>query len=316
MNAVMPTIKRARGKPYRWTIEPAPLAKIANHEKMMPKNFIRADGYGITAACRNYLEPLIAGEVYPPYENGIPTYLRVPKKFVKRRLPEYTIADAETACRSVVDTAAGAAGMETGVSGCRKQWESFMILGNRIGWMLLLVLGVAQAIAEEAKPMTNADVVEMVKAGLPESTVVLSVKSSESAFDTDAAALIELSKQKVPTAVVEAMIRAASGEQAPARSGPSKRRLQEEYRRRRCRRAEDALFDAGHSPSRACVRLRRCGGVCGAAGEERGAAIAVATTHVRSWRSPRMRRRRVTSPWRNLAIRRNGTREVMIGGAT
>jgi 6-phosphofructokinase 1 len=60
---------------------------------MMPKNFIRADGYGITAACRNYLEPLIAGEAYPPYANGIPTYLRVPKKFVKRKLAEYSIAD-------------------------------------------------------------------------------------------------------------------------------------------------------------------------------------------------------------------------------
>ena len=60
---------------------------------MMPKSFIRADGYGITAACRKYLEPLIAGEAYPPYENGVPAYLRVPKKFVKRKLPEYRISD-------------------------------------------------------------------------------------------------------------------------------------------------------------------------------------------------------------------------------
>lgn len=93
MNAVMPTIRRTSTKPYRWRIEPAPLAKIANHEKMMPKHFIRADGYGITAACRNYLEPLIAGEAYPAYANGIPTYLRVPKKFVRRKLAEYAILD-------------------------------------------------------------------------------------------------------------------------------------------------------------------------------------------------------------------------------
>ncbi|MBK6437006.1 MAG: hypothetical protein IPF83_14945 [Rhodanobacteraceae bacterium] len=59
----------------------------------MPKNFIRSDGYGITAACRNYLQPLIAGEAYPPYTNGIPAYLRVPKKFVKRKLAEYVITD-------------------------------------------------------------------------------------------------------------------------------------------------------------------------------------------------------------------------------
>ena len=94
MNAVMPVIKRVRQSPYAWRVEAAPLAKIANHEKMMPTNFIRADGYGITAACRKYLEPLIAGEAYPRYgANGMPEYLRVPKKFVKRKLPEYKISD-------------------------------------------------------------------------------------------------------------------------------------------------------------------------------------------------------------------------------
>ncbi|MBI2397022.1 MAG: 6-phosphofructokinase [Xanthomonadales bacterium] len=93
MNAVMPIIRRVAQSPYRWKIEPAPLAKIANHEKMMPKNFIRADGYGITKACRNYLEPLIAGEACPPYARGIPSYLRVPRKFIKRKLAEYVVAD-------------------------------------------------------------------------------------------------------------------------------------------------------------------------------------------------------------------------------
>ena len=59
MNGVMPVIVRTSDAPYRWKIEAAPLDKIANHEKKMPDNFIRKDGYGITAACRRYLEPLI-----------------------------------------------------------------------------------------------------------------------------------------------------------------------------------------------------------------------------------------------------------------
>ena len=94
MNAVMPVIVRTSQSPYRWKIEPAPLSKVANHEKFMPKSFIRSDGYGITARCRQYLEPLIRGEDYPPYgADGLPRYVRLANRPVKQKLPNYTIAD-------------------------------------------------------------------------------------------------------------------------------------------------------------------------------------------------------------------------------
>ena len=70
-NAVMPIIKRMSSYPYRYEIKPAPLAQIANKERFMPEEFIREDGFGITAAARRYLEPLIAGEAYPPYKKLI-----------------------------------------------------------------------------------------------------------------------------------------------------------------------------------------------------------------------------------------------------
>jgi len=73
--AIMPVIKRVSDKPYRWRIEEAPLSRIANKEKMLPKRFITADGFGITQAARRYLEPLIRGEDYPPYINGLPKYV-------------------------------------------------------------------------------------------------------------------------------------------------------------------------------------------------------------------------------------------------
>ncbi len=84
-NAVMPAIERTSDKPYRWKIGMAPLSKVANVERMMPKNFISRDGFGITPKGRAYLEPLIKGEDYPPYKNGLPQYVRpkgvaVPKK--------------------------------------------------------------------------------------------------------------------------------------------------------------------------------------------------------------------------------------------
>lgn len=74
-NAVMPTIVRKSSKPYRWSIGEAALSKVANIEKKMPKNFITKDGMHITDACREYLLPLIQGEDYPPYKNGLPAYV-------------------------------------------------------------------------------------------------------------------------------------------------------------------------------------------------------------------------------------------------
>ncbi len=73
--AVMPVIKRISDQPYRWKIEKAPLSRIANKEKMLPRRYISADGFSITAAARRYLEPLIRGEDYPPYINGLPNYV-------------------------------------------------------------------------------------------------------------------------------------------------------------------------------------------------------------------------------------------------
>ncbi len=86
MNAVMPGIKRRSSRPYRWELVPVPLAEVANVEKKVPPEFVTADGFGITAACRRYLEPLIAGEDYPPYRDGLPAYVRIKGAAVKRRL--------------------------------------------------------------------------------------------------------------------------------------------------------------------------------------------------------------------------------------
>ncbi len=90
MNAVMPVIVRTSDAPYRWTIEAAALAKIANREKKMPKNFITRDGYGITAAARRYLAPLIRGEAPLPYgKDGLPRYVQLKNAAVRKKLPPF-----------------------------------------------------------------------------------------------------------------------------------------------------------------------------------------------------------------------------------
>jgi 6-phosphofructokinase 1 len=88
-NAVMPTIVRKSSRPYRWTIGSAPLAQVANVERKLPRDYITADGFGITAKCRRYLEPLIAGEDYPPYVAGLPAYVRIKGVGVRKKLPPF-----------------------------------------------------------------------------------------------------------------------------------------------------------------------------------------------------------------------------------
>ena len=88
-NAVMPTIVRQPGTVYRWSIGAAPLAEVANVERKMPRDYISADGFGITDACRDYLLPLIQGEDYPPYHNGLPQYANLKKVLVPKKLPPF-----------------------------------------------------------------------------------------------------------------------------------------------------------------------------------------------------------------------------------
>jgi ATP-dependent phosphofructokinase / diphosphate-dependent phosphofructokinase len=83
-NAIMPIIVRTSDKPYRWTIDKVKLSRVANREKKMPRNFITKDGFGITARCRTYLEPLIQGEDYPAYRRGLPRYVELKARAVPR----------------------------------------------------------------------------------------------------------------------------------------------------------------------------------------------------------------------------------------
>jgi 6-phosphofructokinase len=90
-NSVMPTVVRTSNKPFKWKVGMAPLNKVANVEKMMPKDFITPDGYGITKKCRTYLEPLIKGEDYPPYKNGMPQYVRLKNLAVPKKLKKFDL---------------------------------------------------------------------------------------------------------------------------------------------------------------------------------------------------------------------------------
>ena len=85
-NAVMPAIRRLSDTPYCWDIIEAPLSEVANHEKLLPPDFITADGFGITEAAHRYLAPLIVGEAYPPFKNGLPEYVKLQNEAAPKKL--------------------------------------------------------------------------------------------------------------------------------------------------------------------------------------------------------------------------------------
>lgn len=90
-NAVMPIIIRKKTKKYDWDIGKIALSKVANIEKQLPKRFISKDGFSITSSCKKYLLPLIQGEAYPPYKNGIPDIARLKKTLVRKKLKKFNI---------------------------------------------------------------------------------------------------------------------------------------------------------------------------------------------------------------------------------
>lgn len=90
-NAVMPAIRRLADDPYAWEVAVADLGEVANVEKKMPREFITPDGFHITEACRRYLQPLIVGEAFPPFRQGLPDYVRLRNQSVVRKLGEFAV---------------------------------------------------------------------------------------------------------------------------------------------------------------------------------------------------------------------------------
>ena len=86
-NALMPTIVRVSDEPYEWKVGTAPLDEVANQEKMMPRSFFSDDGFGITEEARRYFQPLIMGEAYPNYQDGLPHYVTLDRHLAPKKLP-------------------------------------------------------------------------------------------------------------------------------------------------------------------------------------------------------------------------------------
>ena len=73
-SGIMPVIQRVSEDPYQWSIGEGDLRDIANEEKVLPNDYISDCGFRITQKGVDYLSPLIQGEDYPRFDNGVPAY--------------------------------------------------------------------------------------------------------------------------------------------------------------------------------------------------------------------------------------------------
>ena len=91
-NAIMIIIQRTKSESYSWALAEVALDAVANQEKPMPKSYISENGFGITQKVRDYLLPLINGEDYPPFKNGIPAYSVLQNKLIAKRCRQWTLS--------------------------------------------------------------------------------------------------------------------------------------------------------------------------------------------------------------------------------
>jgi len=85
---IMMTIERVSARPYRWRVGTVPLSRVANRERKLPRGYISRDGFSVTAACREYLTPLVRGEAPPPFRDGLPRFVKLANHPVKKKLPK------------------------------------------------------------------------------------------------------------------------------------------------------------------------------------------------------------------------------------
>ncbi len=182
--------------------------------------------------------------------------------------------------------------------------------------LCLALLALSGPSRGESAPLTNADVIKMLNAGLAPETVRLTVRTAPSKFDTSPDGLIALKQAGVDESVVEAMISAQAGGGAPAgKSGSDTPRINPE---------EIMLVDEGqrHQMRYTVAQVRTAARAMGWGG--------VGTYAVLNGPQARLR---ISNPrpafdiavpgnaqpesyltLASFAVRRNNTREVLIGG--
>jgi len=86
----MVTLLRKSNKPYKCVMGLARLSDVANGESLLPRDFMDESGTHISRKFREYLEPLVKGEVKVRMgPDGLPQYARLKRKLVAKKCAEW-----------------------------------------------------------------------------------------------------------------------------------------------------------------------------------------------------------------------------------
>ena len=80
----MVVLQRLSDDPYQCGTEVKDVHKIANDEKLVPREWVTEDGTYVTGEFISYVRPLIQGDVSPVMVDGIPRHLYTPKELSQR----------------------------------------------------------------------------------------------------------------------------------------------------------------------------------------------------------------------------------------
>lgn len=83
------TLVRGDGDNYTCETGLSALSDVVGHLKKLPREWVNEDGVSLNFQFIRYATPLIQGEVAVPYDNGLPSYVRLSKESVDKTLPAY-----------------------------------------------------------------------------------------------------------------------------------------------------------------------------------------------------------------------------------
>ena len=75
MSGKMSSLQRVPGKEYKVEYTVTDIREVANREKKVPREWMNAAHNGVTQEMVDYLLPLVQGEIFCEYENGLPKYI-------------------------------------------------------------------------------------------------------------------------------------------------------------------------------------------------------------------------------------------------
>ena len=112
----------------------------------------------------------------------------------------------------------------------------------------MILLAVTALTAQQKNPLTNADVIKMVKAGMAESTIVAAIAANDTQFDLSSTGLQALNQAGVSSKVIRAMLAADAKKKNAAEAAQNSTPAQDSSSAQGSADASSGMSPQGTSP--------------------------------------------------------------------